>query len=58
MLEAGVYKTAETPKGIHEGWESPLCELRGYFWGTGFRRQLCITRLPEMKLLKRKQMKL
>ena len=33
MLEAGVYKTAETPKGIHGGWESPLCELRGHFLG-------------------------
>lgn len=33
MLEAGIYKTAETPKGIHGGWESPLCELRGHFLG-------------------------
>lgn len=33
MLEAGVYKTAEIPKGIHGGWESPLCELRGHFLG-------------------------
>ena len=32
-LEAGLYKTAEIPKGIHGGWESPLCELRGHFLG-------------------------
>lgn len=32
-LEAGFYKTAEIPKGIHGGWESPLCELRGHFLG-------------------------
>ena len=32
-FEAGLYKTAELPKGIHGGWESPLCELRGHFLG-------------------------
>lgn len=32
-LEAGMYKTSELPKGIHGGWESPLCELRGHFLG-------------------------
>ncbi len=32
-LEAGLYKTSELPKGIHGGWESPLCELRGHFLG-------------------------
>lgn len=31
--EAGLYKTSELPKGIHGGWESPLCELRGHFLG-------------------------
>lgn len=32
-LEAGLYKTSELPEGIHGGWESPLCELRGHFLG-------------------------
>jgi hypothetical protein len=32
-FEAGIYLTAELPKGIHGGWESPLCELRGHFLG-------------------------
>ena len=32
-LEAGLYKTSELPTGIHGGWESPLCELRGHFLG-------------------------
>lgn len=32
-VEAGLYKTAEIPKKIHGGWESPLCELRGHFLG-------------------------
>ena len=32
-LEAGLYKTSELPSGIHGGWESPLCELRGHFLG-------------------------
>lgn len=31
--EAGLYKTSELPAGIHGGWESPLCELRGHFLG-------------------------
>lgn len=33
MAEAGLYKTSELPDGIHGGWESPLCELRGHFLG-------------------------
>lgn len=32
-VEAGLYKTSELPSGIHGGWESPLCELRGHFLG-------------------------
>lgn len=32
-MEAGLYKTSELPEGIHGGWESPLCELRGHFLG-------------------------
>lgn len=32
-LEAGLYKASETPAGIHGGWESPVCELRGHFLG-------------------------
>lgn len=32
-LEAGLYKTSELPPGIHGGWESPVCELRGHFLG-------------------------
>ena len=33
LLEAALYKNSETPKGIHGGWESPTCELRGHFLG-------------------------
>lgn len=33
MMEAGLFKTSDTPEGIHGGWESPLCELRGHFLG-------------------------
>lgn len=33
MLEAGLFKASETPEGIHGGWESPVCELRGHFLG-------------------------
>ncbi|MBN1583372.1 MAG: glycoside hydrolase family 127 protein [Anaerolineae bacterium] len=32
-LEAGLWRTAAQPKGIHWGWESPTCELRGHFLG-------------------------
>lgn len=32
-LEAGLYKSSELPEGIHGGWESPTCELRGHFLG-------------------------
>jgi DUF1680 family protein len=32
-LEAGLTKLSDTPKDIHGGWESPLCELRGHFLG-------------------------
>ena len=33
LLEAALYKNSETPVGIHGGWESPTCELRGHFLG-------------------------
>lgn len=33
LLEAGLFKRSETPIGIHGGWESPTCELRGHFLG-------------------------
>lgn len=32
-LEAGLAAFASTPKDIHGGWESPLCQLRGHFLG-------------------------
>lgn len=33
LLEAGLYANAELEKGIHGGWESPTCQLRGHFTG-------------------------
>ncbi len=32
-LEAGRYSGRGIPKGAHEGWESPVCQIRGHFLG-------------------------
>ena len=32
-FEAGLYGANTLPEGIHGGWESPLCQLRGHFLG-------------------------
>ena len=32
-LEAGLWQSATKPQGIHWGWESPTCEVRGHFLG-------------------------
>lgn len=32
-LEAGRYSASVIPEGIHGGWESPTCQLRGHFLG-------------------------
>ncbi len=32
-FEAGLYGVSYLPEGIHGGWESPLCQLRGHFLG-------------------------
>lgn len=32
-FEAGLYSATDLPEGIHGGWESPLCQLRGHFLG-------------------------
>jgi DUF1680 family protein len=32
-LEAGLWATRGRPEGIHWGWESPTCQLRGHFLG-------------------------
>ncbi len=31
--EAGLWTSADLPQGIHGGWESPTCQLRGHFTG-------------------------
>ena len=33
LLEAGLWTAACLPEGIHGGWESPVCQLRGHFTG-------------------------
>ena len=33
MLEAGLWSNAELEEGMHGGWESPTCQLRGHFTG-------------------------
>lgn len=33
QLEAGRYTSPYTPEGIHGGWESQTCQLRGHFLG-------------------------
>ncbi len=32
-LEAGLWAPPKEPEGIHWGWESPTCQLRGHFLG-------------------------
>ena len=32
-LEAGRYSGRGIPEGAHEGWESPVCQIRGHFMG-------------------------
>lgn len=32
-LEAGRYSGRGIPAGAHEGWESPVCQIRGHFLG-------------------------
>lgn len=32
-LEAGLWSSSSKPEGIHWGWESPTCQLRGHFLG-------------------------
>src|SRR5574344_453687 len=32
-LEAGRTSYQDMPAGIHGGWESPVCQLRGHFTG-------------------------
>jgi uncharacterized protein len=32
-VEAGLWHTRGKPEGIHWGWESPTCQLRGHFLG-------------------------
>ena len=32
-LEAGLWHTRGKPEGIHWGWESPTCQVRGHFLG-------------------------
>lgn len=32
-LEAGLWNPPQRPEGIHWGWESPTCQLRGHFLG-------------------------
>lgn len=32
-LEAGLFSSDHTPSGVHDGWESPFCQLRGHFLG-------------------------
>lgn len=32
-LEAGRYEGRGIPQGAHEGWESPVCQIRGHFLG-------------------------
>ena len=32
-LEAGLWQTRGQPQGIHWGWESPTCQVRGHFLG-------------------------
>lgn len=32
-LEAGLFTAPFLPEGIHGGWESPTCQLRGHFTG-------------------------
>ena len=32
-LEAGLWQTRSQPEGIHWGWESPTCQVRGHFLG-------------------------
>jgi uncharacterized protein len=32
-LEAGLWSAPRQPEGIHWGWESPTCQLRGHFLG-------------------------
>ncbi|MBE6936526.1 MAG: hypothetical protein E7458_08565 [Ruminococcaceae bacterium] len=33
LLESGLYSLDRTPEGVHDGWESPYCQLRGHFLG-------------------------
>lgn len=32
-MEAGLWHPRQRPEGIHWGWESPTCQLRGHFLG-------------------------
>ena len=32
-FEAGLWQTRGQPEGIHWGWESPTCQVRGHFLG-------------------------
>lgn len=32
-LEAGLYGVDHMPQGVHGGWETPYCQLRGHFLG-------------------------
>ena len=33
LLEAGLWTSPDLPEGIHAGWESAVCQLRGHFTG-------------------------
>jgi uncharacterized protein len=33
LMEAGLWSHSARPEGIHGGWESPTCQLRGHFVG-------------------------
>ncbi|MDW8100436.1 MAG: glycoside hydrolase family 127 protein [Anaerolineae bacterium] len=41
-LEAGLWNPRRRPDGIHWGWESPTCQLRGHFLGHWLSAAACI----------------
>jgi DUF1680 family protein len=52
-LEAGLWRARAHPRGIHWGWESPTCELRGHFlghWLSAAARIIAATGDPELKV--------
>ena len=52
-LEAGLWQARAHPQGIHWGWESPTCELRGHFlghWLSAAARIVAATGDPELKV--------